>query len=347
MMLIIDPMTKNLAELENLTQLKQAEKELLENWKLEQKEELEKLESERKEQEIIRGELSHLESKLANKIQENQAQLEEVGNLENQRHLLVKNLEDLENKKTEIEKNIKDLDKTKESAKTDVDDIEKELKKLNKEQEKLTKDINDANNKINFLDQKHKDLLEEIKQTEKNLKKINEESERKKEEVKNLDNSIETKKEINDQLSHRQTKLDTQVKSLSEKLKSIGTIPEEAFDSLKKPFIKSKATPIDDLSEKEALKKLYKLTEDRGFELPIRLQNAFHTSLKTSDISCLTVMAGVSGTGKSAYPEIYSQAIGVHFLPLAVEPRWDSPQDLFGFLNYMENRFESTTLGRA
>ena len=38
---IIDPMTKNLAELENLTLLNQDEKELLENWKLEQKEELE------------------------------------------------------------------------------------------------------------------------------------------------------------------------------------------------------------------------------------------------------------------------------------------------------------------
>ena len=68
---------------------------------------------------------------------------------------------------------------------------------------------------------------------------------------------------------------------------------------------------------------------------------------KTSDISCLTVMAGVSGTGKSAFPKFYAQAMGIHFLPLAVEPRWDSPQDLFGFLNYMENRYEATTLGRA
>jgi 5-methylcytosine-specific restriction endonuclease McrBC GTP-binding regulatory subunit McrB len=58
-------------------------------------------------------------------------------------------------------------------------------------------------------------------------------------------------------------------------------------------------------------------------------------------------MAGVSGTGKSAYPKLYAQSMGIHFLPLAVEPRWDSPQDLFGFLNYMENRFESTALGRS
>jgi len=58
-------------------------------------------------------------------------------------------------------------------------------------------------------------------------------------------------------------------------------------------------------------------------------------------------MAGVSGTGKSAYPKLYAQSMGIHFLPLAVEPRWDSPQDLFGFLNYMENRFEATTLGRS
>ncbi len=100
-------------------------------------------------------------------------------------------------------------------------------------------------------------------------------------------------------------------------------------------------------SEADALKNLYRLTEASGFELPQRLQNAFHTSLKTSDISCLTVMAGVSGTGKSAFPKLYAQSMGLHFLPLAVEPRWDSPQDLLGFLNYMENRFEATTLGRS
>ena len=100
-------MTKNLAELHNQIELKSSEKELLENWREEQKEELLQLESERQEQEVLRGEISHLESQLSEKIKESQAQVDEVGNLENQRHLLVKNLEDLENKINDITKELK------------------------------------------------------------------------------------------------------------------------------------------------------------------------------------------------------------------------------------------------
>ena len=36
----------------------------------------------------------------------------------------------------------------------------------------------------------------------------------------------------------------------------------------------------------------------------------------------------------------------MHFLPVAVQPRWDSPQDMFGFYNYMEGRYKATELSR-
>jgi hypothetical protein len=39
--------------------------------------------------------------------------------------------------------------------------------------------------------------------------------------------------------------------------------------------------------------------------------------------------------------------MGFHFLNVAVQPRWDSPQDMFGFFNYLENRYRATELGRA
>ena len=59
-------------------------------------------------------------------------------------------------------------------------------------------------------------------------------------------------------------------------------------------------------------------------------------------------MAGVSGTGKSAFPKFYAQALGIHFLPLAVEPRWDIILRTCSVsLTYGKNRYDSTTLGRA
>lgn len=75
--------------------------------------------------------------------------------------------------------------------------------------------------------------------------------------------------------------------------------------------------------------------------------NAFHTSLKISDRSPLVVLAGVSGTGKSELPRRYAEAFGIHFLNVAVQPRWDGPQDLFGFYDYLDRRFRATELARS
>jgi len=54
----------------------------------------------------------------------------------------------------------------------------------------------------------------------------------------------------------------------------------------------------------------------------------------------------VSGTGKSLLPRRYAEAMGIHFLQIAVEPRWDSPQDLLGFYNYIEKKYRATDLAR-
>ncbi len=75
--------------------------------------------------------------------------------------------------------------------------------------------------------------------------------------------------------------------------------------------------------------------------------NAFHTALKIGDVSPLTVLAGISGTGKSQLPRRYAEAMGMHFLQVAVQPRWDSPQDLLGFYNYIESGYRATELAQA
>ena len=128
-----------------------------------------------------------------------------------------------------------------------------------------------------------------------------------------------------------------------------GTVEIEAsaFAGLYKPVFVSTGNPVAAAGEHDMLGALAKHIKAKEFHFPRRLLNAFHTALKTSDISCLTVMAGVSGTGKSALPKLYAEAMGFHFTLLAVEPRWDSPRDLFGFFNYMENRYEPTQLARA
>ena len=100
-------------------------------------------------------------------------------------------------------------------------------------------------------------------------------------------------------------------------------------------------------TEAEALDAVARRLKGLGLVFPERVVHALHTSFKVAEESPLTVLAGISGTGKSELPRRYAEAMGMHFLPVAVQPRWDSPQDLFGFYNYLEKRFRPTELTRA
>ncbi len=101
------------------------------------------------------------------------------------------------------------------------------------------------------------------------------------------------------------------------------------------------------LSEPQALEELKDYLNKLGLSFHERTLYAFHTCMKINDLSPLTVLAGISGTGKSELPRRYAEGMGIHFLQMAVQPRWDSPQDLFGFYNYLEHRYIATDLARA
>jgi hypothetical protein len=99
--------------------------------------------------------------------------------------------------------------------------------------------------------------------------------------------------------------------------------------------------------ENDALAQVGLHLQELGLKYSRRTIRAFHTALKINETSQMTVLAGVSGTGKSLLPRRYAEAMGLHFLQIAVEPRWDSPQDLLGFYNYVEKRYRGTELARA
>ncbi len=101
------------------------------------------------------------------------------------------------------------------------------------------------------------------------------------------------------------------------------------------------------MTEQQSVERTQKYISGKKLVFPERIVHAFHTSLKTGDISPLVVLAGISGTGKSELPRHYADGMGFHFLLSAVQPRWDSPQDLFGFYNYLERRYKATELARA
>ena len=84
-----------------------------------------------------------------------------------------------------------------------------------------------------------------------------------------------------------------------------------------------------------------------GLQYPPQIVRAFHTALKVNDLSPLTVLSGLSGTGKSQLPRAYARFFGIHFLHVPVEPGWDSPQDLLGFYDFVAERYRPTDRARA
>ena len=139
-----------------------------------------------------------------------------------------------------------------------------------------------------------------------------------------------------------------------EKLDAAGgsTLDGKAYDDLLKikPACLSPDKFLSDavsLHEEEILEQLKQALEKEGLKFSERVIYSFHTSLKCHSINPLTVLAGVSGTGKTLLPVKYAEIMGMHSLILSVQPRWDSPQDMFGFYNYLEKKYKATDLARA
>ena len=121
----------------------------------------------------------------------------------------------------------------------------------------------------------------------------------------------------------------------------------KALEDLAQPALKFPFRHSANLDENAALCQLDEHLRKKGLQYSERVQLAFHTSLKAAHINPLVVLAGVSGTGKSALPMAYAEATGMNFMSLAVQPGWSGPQDLLGFYNYLERKYKATELARA
>ncbi|VVT31675.1 conserved hypothetical protein [Roseovarius sp. EC-HK134] len=100
-------------------------------------------------------------------------------------------------------------------------------------------------------------------------------------------------------------------------------------------------------NEADAIKRVERRLRAEGLDYPARTLRAFHTAMKVNETTQMAVLAGISGTGKSQLPRQYAAGMGIGFLQVPVQPRWDSPQDLMGFYNYIEGKFRPTDMARA
>ena len=199
------------------------------------------------------------------------------------------------------------------TLKAKIETLEKEYTKVTQENIKL------YNESIDFI--KYKDKIEIAERTLPELERSKE----------SLIALIAKKDEEINELKSRQ---------MSETAKK-ETIEQAYFT------IEEKENEEEIVDEIKWLNKIKNSFNEVGFKFSDRLLYAFHTSLKVGDWNPLTVLAGVSGTGKSELPRLYSRYGGINFLPLAVQSNWDSPYSLFGYYNSLEGKFNATSLSKV
>jgi len=122
---------------------------------------------------------------------------------------------------------------------------------------------------------------------------------------------------------------------------------QKRYTQIEEPFIKAdKAKNPDekDIDEMTWLTNIKEKCDGVGIHFHPRILNAFHTALKISDWSILTILAGVSGTGKSELPRHYAHFGGIYFDEISVQPNWDSQESMLGFFNSIDDEFDAKSV---
>lgn len=152
--------------------------------------------------------------------------------------------------------------------------------------------------------------------------------------------------------------------AISPILESVGIIrgrsaPDDAFrptdEALPQPAILTLPSVLSTehsrttlLDEEEFFGRFHRHVEDCGFTYRFIDLLSFHVSVKCSDLS---IVGGISGTGKSSLPRLYAQALSgdddgqARFLPVDVSPAWTNPSDLLGYVNLLDRTFHPGASG--
>ena len=96
------------------------------------------------------------------------------------------------------------------------------------------------------------------------------------------------------------------------------------------------------IDEEELLDQFRRVVEFHGYSFKFEDLINFHVCVK---IGGLTILAGLSGTGKSSLPRLYAEAIGAEYLAIPVRPDWLDDRDLVGAFNAIARRFEPSSCG--
>jgi hypothetical protein len=103
--------------------------------------------------------------------------------------------------------------------------------------------------------------------------------------------------------------------------------------------------PVAEFSgQRQLVKHIQTYVRAKGYYFSEELLANFWTCLKAN---YLTVLAGISGTGKSKLPQYVGDALGAQVRLIPVKPNWHDSRDLLGFYNPLTQSFQQTRFLQA
>lgn len=304
----------------------------------------------RAETEKVRIEKLEIDATLASQ----KAELERVQERLSKAETLVDQIQGMERRKTELEAVLEGMRKEQQ----DLSAAEERLRELNEKTEELVKregeltgrieakkaECTELEDRIGTRKEERSGLEAEVGQANASLAAAREKS-------KDIDQKVEEHEQKVISLEARKAVLEDEVRRLANKAIGAADSDDDPMHELKqRPQVIERLFewPLAERTiEFDAINNVKKRFDAFALQYPDRILRAFHTSMKVNDTSQMTVLAGISGTGKSQLPRQYAAGMGIGFLQVPVQPRWDSPQDLMGFYNYIEGRFRPTDMARA
>lgn len=255
-------------------------------------------------------------------------------------------IDELERKRAEAARRLADVQQRLDSAlpevflspedwKAFVAERQAQIEALNRDLEDARREKDELQRKKNELQGELNDLTEELDRSKKELASANQR-------IESVNAAIEAVGTASIQFPEVPLNVavtdKTQKSTPDDKLGMFRITPE---------CLKGLEQASDEQSEEKILGLFEDALQNAHLNYPRPIVRAFHTALKVNDLSPLTVLSGLSGTGKSQLPRAYARFFGIHFLHVPVEPGWDSPQDLLGFYDFVAERYRPTDRARA
>ncbi len=314
-----------------------------------------------KKYEEVRGKAETSEN-LAKKIEELTREIKEI---EEEYSGLGEQRKALDQFAKEEELKIREIARKGEMVQEQRDRMEKEMAEMEEKKNRLQKYVEEFDPKKEQFIEWKKSAQEEKKILEDEINKFAKEIAEKSKELASIESELERKKEVAESAEKRANEAEDRARSAEVRKESYEREVEKMKGEMGGKLGENKQgktrlgnltrqpgcvggyrsdKPIQD--ENEALDEAISLIRQWGLKFNQRMVWRLHTSLKIAEVSPLTVLAGISGTGKTQLPRAYAEAMGMYLLVVPVQPRWDSPIDLVGSYDYMHGRYQATELAR-